>query len=89
MTEKLVGHTSRSFSSSCFQKALIPLIRVSEGKILRKPLSTGTMSSSLNVYGVDDRSRWKLLDVLRVGKLSSRGSTDMKSRSLRRFAVLK
>ena len=86
---KPAGHASRSLGLSASQEALFPKSSASEGKILRKPLSAGAMSSLLIVYGAFDKDRRKLLDVLRVGKLSSRGSTDMESRSLRRFVVLK
>ena len=65
------------------------MISVSEGKILRKPLSIGTISSSLIVYGAPDGDRQKLLHVRGEGKLSSRGSVDTDLRSLQRFVVLK
>ena len=89
MTNKLAGHTSGSLELSRFQRSSNPLIWASEGKILRKPLSTGTMSSLSIVYGAHARNRRKLLDALSVGKLSSRGSADTELRSFQRLVVLK
>ena len=74
---------------SSFQEALSPLICQGEGKILRKPLSTGAKSCLLILHGALDRARKKLLDVRCVGKSWSRGSVSASSRSSRRFMVLK
>ena len=65
------------------------MIWVSEGKIRRKPLRTGTTSSFPIVYGAFDSTRRKTLQVRSEGKLSRRGSADTASRSSRIFAVLK
>jgi len=83
------SYTSLALSSSKAGLFLFPLISSSEGKILRKPVTTGLMSSLLIEIGTSDNNRTKGARPGSEGNLSSRGSADTNSRSSRRFVVLK
>lgn len=66
-----------------------PLILSRDPKIVRKPVRTGPMSSSLVEIGAIPSDREKSLRSGNPGELPGRGSADADSRSPRRFIVLK
>jgi len=80
---------SISLALSSFKMGVSPLKASNEGKILRKPATTDPISSPLILIGASCNTRRRGSRSEDEDESSSRGSTEIESRSSRRFVVLK